>query len=75
MTGAEQQLPASVRTRSGTNGFGRAVHYYFNYSGEEVSFGYPRKAGTSLLAGRRVAPAEKLTLAPWDVAIIEEDGK
>ena len=40
-----------------------------------MSFNYPRKAGTELLAGRRVAAAEKLTLAPWEVAIVEEDGK
>lgn len=70
-----EPLPAAVRTRSGTNGFKRAVHYYFNYSGTEVGFNYPRKAGTELLAGRRVAAADKLTLGPWEVAIVEEDGK
>ncbi|USX22983.1 beta-galactosidase [Oxalobacteraceae bacterium OTU3REALA1] len=75
MVGPEQQLPQGVQTRTGINGFKRAVHYYFNYSGAEVSFNYPRKAGTELLAGRRVAAAEKLTLGPWEVAIVEEDGK
>ncbi|WBS01134.1 beta-galactosidase [Pseudoduganella sp. SL102] len=73
LTGQDQQLPASVRTRTGINGSNRAVHYYFNYSAAPVSFAYPRKAGTELLAGRKVSPAEKLTLAPWDVAIIEEN--
>jgi beta-galactosidase len=75
LTGPEQQLPDSVKTRSGTNGFKRAVHYYFNYAGSEVSFSYPRKPGTELLKGQRVAAGAKLTLAPWDVAIVEEDGK
>lgn len=75
MIGPDQQLPQAVRTRTGTNGANRPVHYYFNYSGAEVSFDYPRKAGTNLLTSRRVAAAEKLTLAPWDLAIIEEDAK
>ncbi|KQV90228.1 beta-galactosidase [Massilia sp. Root351] len=75
VAGPDQQLPASVKTRTGTNGYQRAVHYYFNYSGAEVSFNYARKPGASLLGGGRVAAGEKLTLAPWDVAIIEEDAK
>ena len=75
LTGPDQQLPSSVRTRSGTNGFNRTVRYFINYSGTEVSFSYPHKAGTDLLSARRVASSDKLTLAPWDLAIIEEDGK
>lgn len=72
MTGPDQQLPARVRTRSGTNGFGRQVHYYFNYSGETVGFSYRHKAGTNLLSAQRVAADDQLTLAPWDLAIVEE---
>ena len=75
MIGPDQQLPQAVRTRSGINGFKRPVRYYFNYSGAEASFNYPHKPGTNLLTNRRVGAAEKLTLAPWDLAIIEEDGK
>ena len=75
LTGPAQQLPPSVRTRTGINSFKRPVHYYFNYSGAEVSFSYARKNGADLLSGRRVANADKLTLRPWDLAIIEEDGK
>ena len=51
------------------------MRYYFNYSGAEASFSYPHKGGVNLLTNRRVAANDKLTLAPWDLAIIEEDGK
>lgn len=75
MIGPDQQLPPKVSTRTGTNSFGRPVHYYFNYSAAQVSFNYPHKAGTELLATRRVASEDKVTLGPWDVAIIEENAK
>jgi beta-galactosidase GanA len=64
----------NLRTRTGINSFKRAVHYYFNYSGSEISFNYPHKPGSDLLANR-VAAGEKITLAPWEVAIIEEGAK
>jgi len=72
LTGPDQQLPARVRAQSGTNAFHHRMRYYFNYSGSEVSFAYPHGAGTDLLTGRKAAPGDKLTLAPWDLAIIEE---
>jgi beta-galactosidase len=75
LIGPDQKLPPEVRIRTGVNGFNRPVHYYFNYSAAEVSFSYPHKAGADLLANRRVASADKVTLGPWEVAIIEEDGK
>lgn len=75
MIGPDQKLPPNVHARSGTNNFNRPVHYYFNYSGKEVSFDYPRKPGTDLLTSRRLATADKVTLGPWDLAIVEEDGK
>jgi beta-galactosidase len=75
LIGPDQQLPPNVRTRTGINGSKRAVHYYFNYSGIEVSFNYPHKPGTDLLANRSVAAGGKVTLAPWEVAIIEEGAR
>jgi beta-galactosidase len=75
LSGEDQQLPKNLRTRTGVNRFQHKVHYYFNYAGAELSFSYPYKAGTDLLSNRRVAPADKLTLAPWDLAIVEEDAK
>jgi beta-galactosidase len=75
MIGPDQKLQPEVRTRTGVNNFNRPVHYYFNYSAKETSFDYPHKAGTDLLTTKRVAAADKVTLGPWDLAIIEEDGK
>jgi beta-galactosidase len=74
MMGPDQQLPPNLHAQRGVNGFGRKVRYVFNYSGSPVSFTYGYKAGTDLLTGRKVAGGDTLTLAPWDVAIIEEDG-
>ena len=70
--GPDQQLPASVHVRHGVNRMGKQVHYYFNYSGNEVKANYGYAAGTNLLDGKPVAKDGVLTLAPWDLAIVEE---
>ncbi|MCU6496992.1 beta-galactosidase [Rugamonas sp. A1-17] len=75
MVAPERQLPANVHERSGVNGFGRAVRYYFNYSGTAVNFNYRHQAGVDLLSSRRVKPDEAMTLGPWELAIVEEDGQ
>jgi beta-galactosidase len=72
LTGPDQQLAADVHVRHGINRMGRQVHYYFNYSGTAVRPTYAYGAGTSLLDGKSVSRNEVLTLAPWDVAIVEE---
>jgi len=56
----------------GVNRLGKRLHYYFNYSSVEVNLSYPYAAGTNLLDGMPVAKAAALTLAPWDLAIVEE---
>jgi beta-galactosidase len=75
LVGPDQQLPDSIRTRTGTNDYKRQVHYYFNYAGKDVTFTYARKPGVDLLTGKRAAAGASVTLGPWEVAIIEEDGK
>ena len=70
--GADQQLPAAVHVQHGVNQMGKRVHYYFNYSGEEAKVSYGYGAGTSLLDGKAVTKGAQLTLAPWDLAIVEE---
>ena len=72
IVGPDQQLPAVIHSQHGTNRLNKRVHYYFNYSGAEVKFRYPYGAGTNLLDGRAVAAQADVTLAPWDLAIIEE---
>jgi beta-galactosidase len=72
LSGADQQLPAAVHVQHGVNRLGKRLHYYFNYSAAEVKVNYAYAAGTNLLDGKPVAKAAELTLAPWDLAIIEE---
>jgi beta-galactosidase len=72
LTGADQQLPAAVHVQHGVNRLGKRLHYYFNYSGAEVKAAYSYGAGTNLLDGKPVAAGQELTLAPWDLAIVEE---
>ena len=68
----DQQLPAAVHVQHGVNRMGKHVHYYFNYSGAVVKAIYSYGAGTNLLDGKPVTHQQELTLAPWDLAIIEE---
>jgi len=68
----DQQLPAQIHTRSGTNDYGRTVRYFFNYSGAAASFKYQYKGGTDLLTSRAVKSDDTVNLGPWDLAIVEE---
>ncbi len=72
LTGPDQQLPTRVHVQHGVNRFGKRLHYYFNYGSTEVKISYSYATGTDLLDGKSVASAAVLTLAPWDLAIVEE---
>ena len=71
LAGPDQELPAAVHAVHGTNRDGRPLSYYFNYSGETVSFAYRGDAGKDLLTGASVAAGATVTLKPWDLAIVE----
>jgi len=72
LTGPDQQLPEKVRVKHGTGNGGKLIHYYFNYSWNEQKFAYAYAAGTDLLSRKPVDPLQQVTLAPWDLAIVEE---
>jgi beta-galactosidase len=72
LVGADQQLPPSIRVKSGTSGLGKRLHYYLNYSSDKQSFPYGYAAGVDLLSGNAVAPSQQVTLEPWDLVIVEE---
>ncbi len=72
LNGPDESLLAQVHVQHGINRLGRCLHYYFNYSGNEVRFTYAYAAGTDLLNSKPVVNTQELTLAAWDVAIIEE---
>ena len=57
--------------RKGRNNMGKMIHYFMNYSGEELRF-TPGMSGTELISGEDTDDKKKLTLAAWDLAIIEE---
>lgn len=63
-----------VIVRGGVNEAGRKIRYYFNYTGETREQRYPYGAGTELLSGKRLRQEDSLTLAPWGIAIVEEEG-
>ena len=73
LANARQLLPASVRVKSGVNRTGKAIHYYLNYSGETVSAPYGYASGRDLLSGHIMSSGATMSLAPWDLAIVEED--
>jgi len=72
LAGPDQDLPASVRVKHGTNRKGRMIHYYLNYSGDSKTFRYPSKPGEDILTSTAVASAQLVTLKPWDLVIVEE---
>ena len=72
LTGPDQTLPASVHVQHGTNKQGKRIHYYFNYSSTEQKAPYAYAAGSNLLDSKSVDKGATLTLAPWDLAIVEE---
>jgi beta-galactosidase len=68
----EPGLPARVRARHAVARDGKALRFYLNFSGEPQSFANPRGAGTELLSQKPVAAGERLTLGPWDLAVVRE---
>jgi beta-galactosidase len=72
LTGPDQQLPNEVKVRHGRGGQGKLLHYYFNFSGANQEFVYPYAAGTDLTTNHRISTSEKVTLKPWDLAIVAE---
>ncbi len=70
--GETQKAQFPVIIRSGENGLGKKVHYYFNYSMEAVEQEYLHDHGVELLSGDLVAKGTKLHLEPWGVKILEE---
>lgn len=72
LTGPDQQLPADIHAVNGVDRLGRRIHYFFNYSGTPLTFTYSGPSGEDLVAEKSVATSQKITLKPWDLAIIEE---
>ncbi|MBW8748076.1 MAG: Beta-galactosidase C-terminal domain, partial [Acidobacteria bacterium] len=75
VTGPDQSLPAAIHVQHGMNKLGKRIHYYFNYSSAEQKATYSYSVGANLLDGKAAAKDSILTLAPWDLAIVEESSQ
>ena len=71
--GVDQETGFPLIVRSGTNAYGAAVHYYFNYSGKKRKFRYPYAGGLRLFRGETIVKWDSVELEPWGVEIIEEN--
>ena len=67
----EYKFPIIVK--KGTNDKGRTIRYIFNYSptSQEVEYNYASK-GKELLKNRTLSKGDSMTIAPWDLLIVEE---
>ena len=73
LTGADQDLPASVRVKHGQNRNGKTLHFYLNYSSSPQTLNYSYAAGTELLTHTNLNHGQALALKAWDAAIVEEN--
>lgn len=73
LNGPDQKLPEPVLVRHGLSREGRPMRYYLNYSARPQSFEYPYAPARDLLTGAAVRANQVLKLAPWDLAILEEE--
>jgi len=69
---ADQELKFPLIVKSGINQYGKAVHYYFNYSAAPASLIYSYKSGTELLSNTAIPLKSKVDIGAWGVKIVEE---
>ena len=67
----EQQWPLIIK--SGYNGEGKRVQFYFNYSDDTEEAVYVGKSGINLLTKEQMEHREKITINGWNFAVIEEE--
>jgi beta-galactosidase len=72
LTGPDQTLPVTIRVKHGQNRHGKTLHYYLNYSSDPQTFDYSYSAGAELLTQNAIQHGQKISLKPWDAAIVEE---
>jgi len=72
LTGPDQDLPAAIRVKHGSNRSGKTLHYYLNYSNDAQTFSYTYRSGMDLLSQAAVVQGQQIALKPWDAAIVEE---
>jgi len=68
-----QGLHWPLITKEGLNDFGKKVHFYYNYSSNNLNVNHIFPEGIELTNNRAVKQNEMMTLAPWGVLIVEEN--
>jgi beta-galactosidase len=66
------QLPESVKVRHAMGQDGGAIHFYFNFGPDEVTFAYPYAAAVDLFAEETVTSNHSLNLEPWSCRVLSE---
>ena len=61
-----------VIVRKGFNDAGNEIQYYLNYSSGKQVVTYEGKNAKNLFTGERLEKGDMLSLAPWDLAVLEE---
>jgi beta-galactosidase len=67
----DASLPAPVKVKHAESAAGERLHFYFNFSGQPHTFIYAYENGIDILTDTPIKRAQKITLAPWDQAIIK----
>nr|WP_288810351.1 beta-galactosidase [uncultured Sphingobacterium sp.] len=69
-TGDDYTFP--IIRRSGTNKWGKTIHYLFNYSAEPRQIAYTGAPAKELISDNVVQVGQQIVLEPWEVSIMEE---
>ena len=67
------ELRFPIIVKKGINEAGKTVRYYLNYSAEEQNVAYTYREGTELFSKGNVKGGDVLTIAPWDLRIVEAE--
>ena len=71
---ADPHAPSSpIRIKSGITHKGQHLHYFLNYSSNSNTATYTFPGGHDLLTPTRYQTGGKVSLGPWDLAIIAEE--
>lgn len=68
----ERKFSFPLILRSVENGYGKKVHYLFNYSMKPVTLDYPYSDSRSLLDEQQLKKGASVVIEPWGVIIGEE---
>jgi hypothetical protein len=65
----DADYPVSIK--QGINEEGKHIVYFLNYSATGQTIINTCNAATELIGGTTIAAGESISLAPWDVAVLE----